>query len=557
MVNAIDMSGFCAAQSEAAGEPIGGTATENIEAWLLIEHRGKWEPDIADVELPEATRSWLTDLAAKHRKLRTQLIRRSEESAKLTVFLVQTGPAAKVTRFSIGNHAEIPKLGIAAMLDPAQDQDDAPSSLPAKGSAGPDVLYLVCTHGRRDRCCARLGVALYNQMKKQGHGGELWQSSHQGGHRFAATMLYLPAGYHYGRLVPEDAESLVAAHGRGELFDIRHYRGRTNLARPLQTAEAWLREQVAMMRFWRCGAARLVDRRRRSLDRAIPYARRHAPHADGGGREPAAPCARRAAPPSRRRRPDVLLRCSPRSADRVMQPATIVARSEWADGLWTMRLDARVDFEPGQFVNLALEVDGEIVKRAYSLASAPGQHAEFYLVRVEGGALTPRLCALGVGDQVLIDPRPHGYFTLDRVPDTGALWLVSTGTGLGPFVSMLRSGRLWPRFSRVVLVNGARYVAHLGYRDELESLAAAREPLVYVPLITREDDEHVMRGRIPALIDNGFLEKAAGSPLDERCHVMLCGNPDMIVDCMATLAKRGLRKHRSRKPGHVTIERYW
>jgi ferredoxin--NADP+ reductase len=237
----------------------------------------------------------------------------------------------------------------------------------------------------------------------------------------------------------------------------------------------------------------------------------------------------------------------------------IVARTDWTDGLWTMRVDAALDaFEPGQFVNLGLDVDGELVKRAYSLASPPGRPPEFYLVRVEGGALTPRLCRLGVGDPLKIETTAQGFFTLEHVPESRDMWLISTGTGLGPFMSMLRSGVLWSRFDNVVLVNGARHAADLGYADELEQLASSRDGFRYLPLITREDHEVILRGRIPALLRNGFLEKAADFALDPaHAHVMLCGNPAMIRDTIDALGERDMRKHRTRKPGHITAEKYW
>jgi ferredoxin/flavodoxin---NADP+ reductase len=241
------------------------------------------------------------------------------------------------------------------------------------------------------------------------------------------------------------------------------------------------------------------------------------------------------------------------------QVARVVARTDWADGLWTARLDVVLDrFAPGQFVRLGLEIDGEIVKRSYSVASAPGAPADFYLVRVEGGALTPRLDVMPVGGELLVDPTPLGFFTLEHVPPARDLWLLATGTGLAPYLSMLRSGVLWPRFERVVLVHGARQSAHLGHKEELEVLAAARPALRFVPMLSREEHPRILGGRIPAAIASGQLEHAAGVPFDPAtAHVMICGNPEMIADTIATLEVRGLRRHRVKKPGHITIEKYW
>jgi len=238
---------------------------------------------------------------------------------------------------------------------------------------------------------------------------------------------------------------------------------------------------------------------------------------------------------------------------------TVTARTVWAEGLFTLRVDAAVEpFAPGQWLNLGLTIDGELVKRSYSVASAPGRPLEFYVVRVDAGALTPRLDALGVGDTLQVQSTPQGFFTLDFVPDARDLWLVATGTGLGPYLSMLRSGILWDRFERVIMVHGVRRVSHLGYREELEALADARDPFHYLPMVSREDDERALRGRIPANLTNGHLERAAGVTIDPaQSHILLCGNPDMIRDTMDVLAGRGLRKHRVRKPGHISTETYW
>lgn len=237
--------------------------------------------------------------------------------------------------------------------------------------------------------------------------------------------------------------------------------------------------------------------------------------------------------------------------------AKVIARTDWADDLWTARFDAEVlPFSPGQFVNLGLDLEGAFVRRSYSIASAPDAPLELFLVKVAGGALTPHLYELGVGATVRIDDKPYGVFTLEHVPNAAVLWLMATGTGLGPFMSMLRSGRLWPRFGAVVLVHGVRLAAHLAYRDELE-LLTERRPFRYVPMVTRERHEELLAGRIPAGIDSGVLEKAAGHPLDVSSHVMLCGNPEMITDTITVLQSRGLRKHRTRAPGHISTEKYW
>lgn len=239
----------------------------------------------------------------------------------------------------------------------------------------------------------------------------------------------------------------------------------------------------------------------------------------------------------------------------------IIHRHDWAPGLMTLALDAVVaPYVPGQFVNVALEQGGERVKRSYSLASASGEPSELYLTQVDSGALTPELFRLGPGERVWIDDRGLGFFTLDYVPSARHLWLLATGTGLGPFMAMLRSPTIWQRFERVVLVHGVRQCAHLGYSVELAGFAAARSPqFAYVPIVTRESPPAgALGGRIPALLAGGQLEAHAGLALEpHQTHVLICGNPAMIGDVQKTLEQRGMHKHRPRKPGHFSFESYW
>jgi ferredoxin/flavodoxin---NADP+ reductase len=239
----------------------------------------------------------------------------------------------------------------------------------------------------------------------------------------------------------------------------------------------------------------------------------------------------------------------------------IESRRDWAPGLMSLTLDvAAAPFVPGQFVNLGLDRGGERIKRSYSLASAPGAPSEVYLSLVPGGELTPALFELVPGDRLWVDDRALGFFTLEHVPPAEHAWLLATGTGLGPFLAMLRSPSIWQRFARIVLVHGVRYVSHLGYAQELEHLAHARGgQLVYLPLVTREaPPAGGLAGRLPALIESGALERRVGLEFAASTdHVLLCGNPAMISESQAVLGARGLEKHRPRKPGHITIESYW
>jgi len=243
------------------------------------------------------------------------------------------------------------------------------------------------------------------------------------------------------------------------------------------------------------------------------------------------------------------------------QQAQVAFVNDWAEGLRTIWLDARAQpFQAGQFVNLALDVAGERVSRSYSMASAPGEPLEFFLARVPDGALSPSLFALGAGDPLLFNPLPAGRFTLERVPAARVLWLVATGTGLGPFISMLRTDEPWCRFERLVVVHGVRGPEQLAYRQELQALSAEHDArLTWVPVVSRAPHApDVLHGRVTTSLQDGSLEDRAGTPLEaSSSQVLLCGNPAKIHEMRGLLSARGLERNRPRKPGHVTTEAYW
>ena len=231
---------------------------------------------------------------------------------------------------------------------------------------------------------------------------------------------------------------------------------------------------------------------------------------------------------------------------------TLEKRIELAPGLARFRLSGhKPEFKPGQFVQLALDLDGERVGRPYSLCSAPGEDLETLIVRVDGGALTPALFALPQGAPLWVHTAASGNFTLDRVRDAPSLWLISTGTGIAPYMSMIRQDAL-QRFGQVVFVHGVRLAAHLSYKREIEERG-----FVHLPVVSRERSAGALHGRIPEHIDSGDLERRAGVKLDESAQVLLCGNPAMITQVYGQLIDRGLTKNRPRKPGNITFEAYW
>jgi ferredoxin/flavodoxin---NADP+ reductase len=234
----------------------------------------------------------------------------------------------------------------------------------------------------------------------------------------------------------------------------------------------------------------------------------------------------------------------------------VIENRHWTDALFSLRVEApRLHFEAGQFVRIALE---ETLARPFSFVNAPEDPVlEFYGIVVPQGPLSPRLAALRAGDRLLIASNPAGFLVLREVPPVKTLWLVSTGTGIAPFLSILRTAEPWQRFEHVVLVHAVRHARELVYQDLIRKISNAH-PLRYVTFVSREAAPGSLSGRIPAAIRDGSLETAAGIALDaQTSHVMLCGNPDMLKDAQGALIERGLRKHRRRNPGHITVESFW
>jgi ferredoxin/flavodoxin---NADP+ reductase len=234
----------------------------------------------------------------------------------------------------------------------------------------------------------------------------------------------------------------------------------------------------------------------------------------------------------------------------------VLENRHWTDSAFSLRVEApRLAFQAGQFVRIALD---EQVARAFSFVNPPHDPVlEFYGIVVPGGPLSPRLARLRAGERLLVASNPAGFLVLSEVPPQAkTLWLVSTGTGIAPFLSILRTDTPWQRFRDVVLVHAVRHAAELVYQDLIRKLSKDRA-LRAVTFVSREAAAGSLAGRIPPAIRDGRLEQAAGVALDANSHVMLCGNPDMLRDAQAALAERGLRKHRRRNPGHISVESFW
>lgn len=223
-------------------------------------------------------------------------------------------------------------------------------------------------------------------------------------------------------------------------------------------------------------------------------------------------------------------------------------------------------FRSGQFARLGVtKADGSVVWRAYSMVSAPhDEHLDFFSIVVPGGEFTSELSRLQTGDSLLIDRQSFGFLTLDRFADGRDLWLLATGTGIAPFVSILQDFEAWERFDSIKLVYSVREARELAYLDliagleQRDYLAEYAGKLQFIPVVTREQHPGALNDRITTLIENGELERAAGLALTpESSRVMLCGNPQMIDDTRQVLKQRGLNLSLSRRPGQVAVENYW
>lgn len=242
--------------------------------------------------------------------------------------------------------------------------------------------------------------------------------------------------------------------------------------------------------------------------------------------------------------------------------AKVVENKQWNDRLHSLRIETDFPaFKAGQFTRLALEIDGEMVSRPFSLVNTPDERPlDFYFIEVPDGVLSSKLVSLNVGDDILVAPKAAGLLTLDQLPEAKHLYLLATGTGVGPFLSIAKTSQVWELFDKVVFVHAVRYKDELTYQETIAEVQANHpEDFIYIPIVSREPCDFALSGRIPQAVEYGLLEQRAGLEITpEDSQIMLCGNPAMVQDTMNILIeKRGLKKHSRRDPGHISIEKYW
>ena len=278
-----------------------------------------------------------------------------------------------------------------------------------------------------------------------------------------------------------------------------------------------------------------------------------------------------------------------------IQKVTVLSKTTWTPNLFSFTV-SRPDsfkFTAGQFVRLGVnpsqlkyykqlsavtdydedddeelnEALNEDIFRAYSIVSSPFDEVlEFFSIVIPDGAFTSQLQHLEVGDELLLNTMPFGFLTLARYqkPLPKDLWLLATGTGLAPFLSMLQDLKTWEDYEHIVLAYSARSTEELAYIEKIESLqedfgSLVDNPakLIFIPIVTREPVEGALTARLPKLLLDGALQERAGIALDvDSTHVMLCGNPDMVEDTKETLKSLGLVMNR-RGEGNIAVENYW
>ncbi|MCF8199602.1 MAG: ferredoxin--NADP reductase [Sulfuritalea sp.] len=222
-------------------------------------------------------------------------------------------------------------------------------------------------------------------------------------------------------------------------------------------------------------------------------------------------------------------------------------------------------FTPGHYTRLALGAENDLVWRPFSLASgAYDDFLEFIAVLVPGGAFSEPLGQLRTGDTIRVDKASYGFLTIDQLAPGKDLWLLASGTGLGPYLSILRDPAVWQNYEHLILVHSVRHASELAWRDDIakfpegEMFAEAKATLSYLPVVTREAGATALAERIPLLLADGRLEAAAGTALDlESSRVMVCGNPEMARELRQLLSRRRFTTNRRSLPGQMAFEKYW
>ncbi|VFP81283.1 Flavodoxin/ferredoxin--NADP reductase [Buchnera aphidicola (Cinara kochiana kochiana)] len=242
--------------------------------------------------------------------------------------------------------------------------------------------------------------------------------------------------------------------------------------------------------------------------------------------------------------------------------ANVIKLKKWKNNLFTLVIQAPINsFVAGQFTKLSyVNSDKKRIQRAYSFINPPhDKNLEFYILLIKTGQLTPRLYDI-YHHKIYIAKNSFGFFTITELPSKENIWMIATGTALGPYCSILQHENILNKFNKIILVYAVKYNIDLNYLNIFKKIKNKYKDKIIIKIIlSQEKNKKYLYGRIPDLIRSGKLEKSINEPLHiDTSHVMLCGNPNMIQDTQKILfSLKNMKKHFRRKPGHITSENYW
>tara|TARA_B100001996_G_scaffold6251_1_gene5304 strand:- start:1815 stop:2558 length:744 start_codon:yes stop_codon:yes gene_type:complete len=238
----------------------------------------------------------------------------------------------------------------------------------------------------------------------------------------------------------------------------------------------------------------------------------------------------------------------------------VIEHIRWTDSLSSIKFKANVlPYVAGQFTKVGLKINDDFISRPYSYVSSPNDdYLEIIYVHVPDGLLTPALHKLEAGDKLQVMEKASGFFVMDEVPNGKNLWMLATGTGLGVFISLLKTSQPWDRFEKIILVHGVRTKNELTYQKQIKKFEEDHPGKIkYIQTVTREKEPNCLNIRIPQGLETKKIQEQAKIEITLDSQVMICGNPDMINDTVTLLEKSGLERNRRSKPGNITLEKYW
>ncbi|WP_343128180.1 FAD-binding oxidoreductase [Buchnera aphidicola (Takecallis taiwana)] len=243
--------------------------------------------------------------------------------------------------------------------------------------------------------------------------------------------------------------------------------------------------------------------------------------------------------------------------------AKVVKITRWTKRLFKIILHAPITpFLAGQFAKIAIKIsEKKYIKRVYSYVNAPhDKNLEFVITLIPNGIMSNKLYHLTIGEEILISKEASGFFTMQEIPTCQILWMMATGTAIGPFCSILQDGTGLEKFKKIILIYAVKYATELVYLPLINKIKKRYQNKLIIQTITsQEKNINSLTGRIPKLLCNNILEQNIGYNIcPKTSHVMLCGNPDMVKETQSILIQKfNLKKHLRRMPGHISSENYW